>query len=131
MYACQVWDPQLIRDKCKLESVQKFGFKFAARQWDAGYNELLDLFNLPTLEERRIHLKLGLLFKIIHNLCYFPHTPSLRENVENLRAPHDQQLAVRRLPEPIRIITPFSHILYELGTHWTVRVSPQITMCHL
>ena len=93
-YACQVWDPHLIRDKHKLESVQKFGLKFAARRWDAGYNELLDLFNLPTLEERRIHLKLGLLFKIIHNLCYFPHLPPLRENVRDLRAPHDQQLAV-------------------------------------
>ena len=66
-YACQVW----IRiDKHKLESVQKFGLKFAARRWDAGYNELLDLFNLPTLEEHRIHLKLGLLFKIIHNLLF-------------------------------------------------------------
>ena len=50
-YACQVWDPHLIRDKHKLESarVQKFGLKFAARRWVAGYNELLDLFNLPTL----------------------------------------------------------------------------------
>ena len=74
-------------DKCKLESVQKFGLKLASCQWDAGYNELLDLFNLPTLKERRIHLKLGLLFKIVHNLCYFPHTPSLCENVGNLRAP--------------------------------------------
>ena len=93
-YACQVWDPHLMKDKHKLESVQKFGLKFAARRWDAGYSELLDLFNLPTLEERRIHLKLGLLFKILHNLCYFPNLPPFRENVGSLREPHDQQLAV-------------------------------------
>ncbi len=35
-------------------------------------NGMLDTKNIPSLEERRIHLKLGLLYKIIHNLCYFP-----------------------------------------------------------
>ena len=67
-YACQVWDPHLVKDKSRLENVQKFGLRIAARQWDAGYDDLLQLFDLPTLEERRTHLKLGLLFKIIHKL---------------------------------------------------------------
>lgn len=51
-------------------SVQKFGLRLAARQFDAGYRDLLYSFDLPTLEERRTHLKLGLLFKIMHTLCY-------------------------------------------------------------
>ena len=53
-----------------LEDVQKFGLRLAAHQWDLNYQDLLDLFQLPTLEECRLELKLGLLFKTIHNLYY-------------------------------------------------------------
>ena len=75
-YACQVWDPHLARDKSKLERVQKFACRVASRRWDTSYEELLDLFELPTLENRRLDLKLGLLFKILHGLCHFPDTES-------------------------------------------------------
>ena len=68
-YACQVWDLHLIKDKKMLEDVQRFGCRLAAHQWDSSYQDLLQLFELPTLEERRLHLKLGLIFKIIHGLC--------------------------------------------------------------
>ena len=61
-YACQIWNPHLVRDKKMLENVQKFGYKLAAHQWDASYQELLELFELQPLEQRRLHLKLGLLF---------------------------------------------------------------------
>ena len=91
-YACQVWDP--IKDKNRLENVHKFSLKIAARQWGAGYGDLLQLFDLPTLEERRTHLKLGLLFKIIHKLCYFPCVPPFRENLPNLWALHVQQIVM-------------------------------------
>ena len=91
-YACQVWDPYLMKDKKRLEGVQKFGLKMASHQWDTSYSDLLQLFDLPTLEERRTHLKLGLLFKIIHKLCYFPYVPPFRESIPNLRALHNQQL---------------------------------------
>ena len=49
-YACQIWDPHLVRDKKMLENVQKFGCKLAAHQWDASYQELLELFELQPLE---------------------------------------------------------------------------------
>ena len=71
-YACQVWDPHLIRDKAKLEKVQKFACRIASGRRDSSYQELLDLFQLPNLEEHRLDLKLGLLFKILHGLCHFP-----------------------------------------------------------
>ena len=48
-YACQVWDPYLIRDKAKLEKVQKFACRIASGRWDASYQELFDLFQLPNL----------------------------------------------------------------------------------
>ena len=91
-YACPVWDPHLVKDKKTLEDVQKFGCRLAAHQWDSGYQELLDLFELQSLEQRRLHLKLGLMFKIIHRLCYFPSIPARRSNISNLRASHSFQL---------------------------------------
>ena len=97
-YACPVWDPHLIKDKKLLEDVQKFGCKLAAHQWDTGYQELLDLFELPSLEQRRLHLKLGLMFKIIHRLCYFPDVPEFRTNIPDLRSCH-----------PLQLEPPFAH----------------------
>ncbi len=79
-YACQIWDPHLAKDKKKLEDVQRFAYRLASHQWDASYQDLLQLYNLTTLEERRLHLKLGLMFTIIHNLCYYPDTLSFRDN---------------------------------------------------
>ena len=48
-YACQIWDPHLAKDRKKLEDVQKFGCRLAAHQWDTGYWELLEMFDLETL----------------------------------------------------------------------------------
>ena len=54
--------------------------------------EKQQLFQVSTLEEQRIELKLGLLFKIVHNLCHFPNPPELRGCHSNLRYPHALQL---------------------------------------
>ena len=48
----------------KLESVQKFVLKMCLKQWDLGYQDLLDLSQLPTLENRRLYLKLCTLRKL-------------------------------------------------------------------
>ena len=90
--------PHLAKDRKKLEDVQKFGCRLAAHQWDTGYRELLEMFDLETLEHRRLYLKLGLMFKIIHRLCYFPNLPQIRDNLPNLRATHTLQL-----------VPPFAH----------------------
>ena len=71
-YAAQLWDPHTRRDTDRLEAVQKFALKLVSRRWDCGYDELPDLVGIPTLCERRLHLKLAQVFKIIHNLGYFP-----------------------------------------------------------
>ena len=44
----------------------------ATHNWNANYRELLSLLEIPTLETRRLELKLGHLFQIVHNLCFFP-----------------------------------------------------------
>ena len=74
-YAAPVWDPHLLKDIKSVENVQKYGLKMCLKRWDLGYQELLHLAQIPTLENRRIYLKLCTLFKIIHGL--FPFTPDV------------------------------------------------------
>jgi len=66
-YLCQIWTLTLLktRKKKKLEDMQKFSCKLASQQCDSKYQDLLQLYELPSLEECRLHLKLGLMFKII------------------------------------------------------------------
>ena len=71
-YACPVWDPHTMKDKVLLEDVQKFALQMATKQWDLGYQELLDTMNIPSLADHRLQLKLALLYKIVHGMCYFP-----------------------------------------------------------
>ena len=71
-YASPLWDPYLVKDIAKLESVQKFALKLCSKQWDMDYQDLIELMQLPTLENRRLYLKLCTLYKIIHGHFYFP-----------------------------------------------------------
>ena len=71
-YGSQVWDPHLQKDINQLESVQKFGLRVCAKQWDLSYNELLSNFDVPTLNDRRLYLKLTTMYKIVHDLLVFP-----------------------------------------------------------
>ena len=96
-YACQVWDPHQSKDKAALEKVQKFACKLATSKWDSSYEELLRLTDLKPLQDRRLDFKLGLLFKLVHNLCYFPddswayrmkHRCSRNSNSLQLLRPH-------------------------------------------
>ena len=100
MLAHAVWYPHLV---IKIRSCWRMYRSLAVslhafHQWDSGYQELLDLFELPSLEQRRLHLKLGLLFKIIHRLCYFPNIPEFRTNIPDLRSRH-----------PLQLEPPFAH----------------------
>ena len=47
-YACPVciWDLHTMKDKTLLENVQKFAFWMATKQWDFGYQDLLDIMNV-------------------------------------------------------------------------------------
>ena len=60
-YAVPVWAPHLAKDIDKLEKVQKFGLKICLKSWDNDYYDLLELADLPTLENRRMYLKLSVL----------------------------------------------------------------------
>ena len=49
-YAAQVWDPHLQKDIKSLESLQKCALKICSKQWDQGYDGLLELFSIPSME---------------------------------------------------------------------------------
>ena len=84
------WNPHLVKDK----NVQKFALKLVTSKWDSSCDELLQLAELKTLEERRVELKLELLFKIIHNLCFFPDGSVEFCNCRSGRISHSQQLSI-------------------------------------
>ncbi len=72
-YAAPVWSPHLHKDIAKLERTQQFASKMCTKTWDSSYNdELLDRLHLPTLAQRRLHLSLCVMYRIIHVLLYFP-----------------------------------------------------------
>ena len=90
-----VWHPYLSKDVNALEKVQKFGLQICSRQWTKCYQELLELFHLPSLENRRLFLSLSVFFKIIHNLVYFPtiHYPTPLSSFSS-RYNHDHQFCI-------------------------------------
>ena len=42
------------------------------KHWNLGYQDLLELTNCPSLQSHRLYFKLCTLYKIVHNLVYFP-----------------------------------------------------------
>ena len=67
-YCCHIWDPFLSKDIELLESVQKFASKVCTKQWREPYNSLRTSLKLPLLKERRVVLKLSVLYKYLNGL---------------------------------------------------------------
>ena len=90
-YATQVWDPFLIKDIHKLESVQKFALKMCCKRWDSSYSENLDQSLLPELSLRRKYLNLSYFYNLINGLFDFPDMPTtvtLRQLTYSTRSSH-------------------------------------------
>ena len=65
-YAVPVWNPYLIKDIQKLESIQRFALKVCLKSWDGSYSEHLQICNLPDLVDRRKMLCLIYLYKAVN-----------------------------------------------------------------
>ena len=100
-YAFPVWAPHLTKDIQALESVQAFACKMATHNWKANYQELQSLIDILTLERGRLDLKLGHLFKIVHNLCFFP------QGVFELRE-QTPLLSITRSAHSLSLVHPFA-----------------------
>ena len=94
-YGCHVWNPHLEKDKKALEDVQKFACRIATAHWDESYDTLLELLHLQPLQERRTHARLGLMYRILYKLSYFPaETFKLRNLTQPNRCSHQLELQV-------------------------------------
>ena len=71
-YASPVWNPYLQKNINPLENVQKFALRMCSKRWDQAYSQLLQLFDITKLSERRLYLDLCTKFKIVHGLFHFP-----------------------------------------------------------
>ena len=71
-YACEVWNPHILKDVEKLENVQKFALRLCVKQWDLDYTSLLFICDLPTLAARQQYFSLCTMYKIVNNLMDFP-----------------------------------------------------------
>ena len=63
--------PSGIHTSLKILANLKVFKSLCLKQWDLGYQDLLDLFQLPTLENRRLYLKLCTLYEILLGYFYF------------------------------------------------------------
>lgn len=61
-----------------IEAVQKFACKVCLHQWRLDYRSALCDLHLLTLETRRLHCKLVMLFKIYYCIAYSTFFPSLK-----------------------------------------------------
>ena len=61
-----------------------------AKKWDLGYAELLYHFKVPSLGDHRNYLSLCTMYKVVHEVVYFPHdvfvprTTTLRSSIKLL-----------------------------------------------
>ena len=120
-----MWDPHHQGLIDSLERVQKFALKLCLRDWNAGYNSLLQSCNLPTLTHRRRHLKLCFLFQVIHGQFNFPGAPIFPRNLaHNLRISGPFLL---QRPPFITSAHQFSFFPHAI-THWN-SLPPSIRCC--
>ena len=63
-YTAQLWNPYTHCDVNKLEAVQRFALRVIFHQWDSTYKDLLNIVKIQKVQERRLNLKLTLVYKM-------------------------------------------------------------------
>ena len=113
--AAPIWSPHHLQDIHALESVQKFVLRLCFKRWNLDYCELLSTFKLPSLENRSVYLKLCILFKIIHNLCF-------SNIVISTNSPYSHNTRHLTLAQPFaRTSSFFSSFFLDTIRHWNNR----------
>ena len=92
-YGHPIW---YIKDIELLEKVQRFALRICSRNYNLSYEELLDLFKIPSLQNRRSFLSLCTFYNIIRGFVFSP--PHSLPLVSNSRTHH-----------PSFYRTPFAH----------------------
>ena len=67
-YAAPAWSPYLVKDKTKLEKVQRFATRLVPELRGMSYEERLRELNLTSLEDRRVRGDMITTFKILKGI---------------------------------------------------------------
>ena len=92
-YASIIWDPHTASNTHKLETVQRRSARHIMHNYNrhASVTTMLQHLDLPTLQQRRQHSKVIMLYRITHQLASIPTatyiTPSTR-NTQHYILPH-------------------------------------------
>ena len=87
--------------------MQKFALHMCAKNWDANYEELLQLFSVLNMQQRRAYLDLCSMFRIIHGLFHFPDIIYCHNDVQR----------VTRSSNPHSFIYPFARTCYYYNSY--------------
>ena len=82
-YAVPVWNPYLVKDIQKLESIQRFALKVCLKSWDGSYSDHLQACNLPHLVDRRKMLCLMYLYKAVNGYVVNPDSAPIERRICN------------------------------------------------
>ena len=117
-YASQVWSPYKIGEVNSIESVQKFALYtyMCAKHWNAGYEQLLELFSLPDLQQRRLYLDLCSMFRIVHGMFYFPSAVFVRQDTQRYHLIIHPLFVL--MPAHVTILTLLYLVLLDYGIHY-------------
>ena len=130
-YAVPVWNPYLVKDIQKLESIQRFALKVCLKSWDGSYSDHLQACNLPHLVDRRKMLCLMYLYKAVNG--YVVNLTVLQLNIVFVIT--TLALAARMFMSNHMLIqiftfTPFIHQRCHSGTHSHYPLSPHHLYSH-
>ena len=105
-----------LKTQINLKMFKKFAIKMCLKQWDLGYQDLLDLSQFPTLKNRRLYLKLCTLYTIMHVIFIFPQVflPQVNRHSYSLplvHIPHARTNAIKSsfVPSSVSIWNNLPH----------------------
>ena len=73
-YCASVWDPHTNKDINKIEMVQRRAARFATNSYHntSSVSNMLSSLQWPTIQQRRLNIRMCMIYKIIHNLVAIP-----------------------------------------------------------
>ena len=84
-YASIIWDPQTATNIHKLEMIQRHSARHIMHNYTrhASVTTMLQHLDLPTLQQRRQHSKIIMLYRIRHQLANIPTATYIRPSTRN------------------------------------------------
>lgn len=124
-YASSVWNPHTQKDVKSLGNVEKFALRMITKQWDLGYQELIEMVSLPSLETRRLQASLCTFTKLSAACASF-HLTLLFRDQTTARGQIGNYCYTSHLLIQMHSCTRLCLILLMSGTHF-----PRIWLQHL